>query len=327
MSRPDKPKRQTQPRKPRTPETSQGARPPYDKRAAREAASGAAPPEATPRRNRAQTGHDAERDAANLGPTNKIAGLAAVAALFRHAPQRALRLYFSEKLMRAAGPYSAQMAKMHRPYRMVSDDELTHIAGTVLHGGIVATAQQREVPRLDLDAAAAWAEAGESLFILDGVGNPHNLGAIARSLAFFGGKRLLLSDHPAQAGLSDAAYRIAEGGLEALEIYRLPHLPQALKRLQPHFRTVATTLQAGAVAVGDLKPDPRPLAILLGNEEHGLPPQTQAACELLITIPGSGGVQSLNVSATAAILIYEMSLQSPALDHPPKPAHRPRAHR
>lgn len=237
---------------------------------------------------------------------NKIAGLSAVAALFHHDHRRALRLYFDEGMKHEAGPFCAQMARMHKPYRLVSDEELTRIAGTVLHGGIVAAAEPREIIDLDPADAAAWAAAGEPLFILDGVGNPHNLGAIARTLAFFGHTRLIVSDHPAQASLSDAAYRVAEGGLEALTVYRLAHLPQSLKRLQTHYRVVGAALTPKAMPIGELPLDPRPLIVVLGNEEHGLPPQTLAACEVAATIPGSGVVQSLNVSASAAILIYAM---------------------
>src|SRR5262249_49922314 len=60
----------------------------------------------------------------------------------------------------------------------------------------------------------------QPLLILDGVSNPHNLGAIARTAAFFGLPRMVLSDHPAQALPSDASYRVSEGGLEHLELHR-----------------------------------------------------------------------------------------------------------
>ncbi|WP_240342373.1 RNA methyltransferase [Methylococcus sp. EFPC2] len=237
---------------------------------------------------------------------DKIAGLSAISALFEREPERALRLYYAEELKHEAGPFCAQMARMHRPYRLVGDEELTRIAGTVLHGGIVVAAAPKEVIDVDWAEVSRWAQQGKPLLVLDGVGNPHNLGAIARTLAFFGHERLLVSDHPAQAGLSDAAYRIAEGGLEAVTLYRLAHLPQALKRLQTHYRIVGSALSPTAAPIDDIPPDPRPTLLVLGNEEHGVPPQTLAACELVATIPGSGTVQSLNVSASAAILIYAL---------------------
>ena len=73
---------------------------------------------------------------------------------------------------------------------------------------------------------------GKPLLILDGIGNPHNLGAIARTAAFFGIERIVLADRPDQALPSDASYRVAEGGLEHLTLYRAP-LPAALAELRP----------------------------------------------------------------------------------------------
>ena len=261
----------------------------------------AAAPSASPKPGFADLSADAHEKLA------KIIGLQAVTALFRTDPQRVMRLYYEERLKNAVGVFCSEMARMRRPYRMVDAEELSRIAGTVLHGGIVAAAKARSVPPLDLQAARRWARASEPLVILDGVSNPHNLGAIARTLAFFGLEHLVISDHPAQASLSDAAHRVAEGGLEYLEVYQASHLPQVLKRLHPAYRVVGTALGGKAIPWADLPDDSRPIALVLGNEEAGLPPQTLAACEAVVTIPGSGKVQSLNVSATAAILIHELA--------------------
>lgn len=237
------------------------------------------------------------------GKILKIAGLPAVKALFDRAPDRVLRLFYEDRLVPRVGGFCADLARSHRPYRRVDAEELAQIAGTALHGGIVAVAEPPVVLPFDPAAAAAWAEAGEPLFILDGVGNPHNLGAIARTLAFLGYRRLVISGHAAQAGLSDAAHRVAEGGLEYLRIFRADPLPKVLRRLAAHYRVVGTALGRGS-SPESLDADPRPVALVLGNEEIGLPATTLEACETLISLPGCGSVQSLNVSATAAILAY-----------------------
>lgn len=250
----------------------------------------------------------------------KIAGLPAVSALFRHEPQRIMRLYYEERLKAAVGPICSELARLHRPYRLVSPEELAKVAGTVLHGGVVAAAIPRPVPDLQFPEAERWARGGEPLLILDGVGNPHNLGAIARTLAFFGIKHLVISDHPEQAAPSDAAYRVAEGGLDLVDVHRLRHLPRNLKRLQQHYRVVGTALTDAAQPLDELNGDDRPLALVLGNEEHGLPPQTLAVCEAAVMLKGSGAIQSLNVSATAAILVYELARRRPAPQPPKKRA-------
>jgi TrmH RNA methyltransferase len=140
--------------------------------------------------------------------------------------------------------------------------------------------------------------------VLDGIGNPHNLGAIARSAAFFGCAGMLLTGDPRGAGLSDAAYRTAEGGLEHLALYRVAAPAVSLRAMAPRFRTVAA-VSRGGVAPAALPRD-KPLALVLGNEETGLPPATVAACAARVTLPGSGRVESLNVSVAAAVLIHAL---------------------
>jgi len=235
-----------------------------------------------------------------------VAGLPAVEALFATAPQRIERLYFEAALKNQTGAMCLELAKSHRPYRVVSAEELEKVAGTAMHGGIVALATPSEVLQFDTAQAAEWARAREPLLVLDGVGNPHNLGAIARTAAFFGLKRLVISSHPEQASPSDAAYRVARGGLEHVTIYRAERIADALKRLRKDYLVVGAALERGK-PLSAYRGGPRPLCVVLGNEEEGLPRDTLAACEGIITLGGSGAVQSLNVAASAAILIHELA--------------------
>ncbi|WP_431854440.1 TrmH family RNA methyltransferase [Azospirillum sp.] len=239
----------------------------------------------------------------------RVAGLAAVSALFEREPQRVERLFFDERLKDAVGAICQRLARARRPYRMVDGEELARVAGTPMHGGVVALIEPRPVPAFDPEAARRWAADKRPLLILDGVGNPHNLGAIVRTAAFFGFPRLILSDHPAQALPSEAGYRVAEGGFEWLEVYRAERFVTALKRLKGAYRVVGTALSPHARPPAALAPskDGRPVALVLGNEEEGLPPATLAACEEVVMIPGAGHVQSLNVAATAAILFHALS--------------------
>jgi RNA methyltransferase, TrmH family len=155
------------------------------------------------------------------------------------------------------------------------------------------------------------------LLLLDGVGNPHNLGAIARTAAFFGVPRIVLSDHPAQAKPSDASYRVAEGGLEYVELYRCLRFAQQMRELRVIYRIVAAATDKGQ-PIAALRRNRRPFALILGNEECGVPRATLEVRDEIVTIPGSGTVQSLNVAATAAILLYAEAAgcSSPALGIP-----------
>ena len=167
------------------------------------------------------------------------------------------------------------------------------------------------MPILDLAKVTGWARGGQPL-LLDGVGNPHNLGAIARTAAFFGLPRIVLSDHPAQAAPSDASYRVAEGGLEFVELYRSIRFAHTLQRLRQSYRVIGTAAENGQ-PIDALHRAERPFALVIGNEEHGLPRATLEACDEIVTIPGSGFVQSLNVAASAAILLHVLARRSEAL--------------
>ncbi|AIB12576.1 RNA methyltransferase [Azospirillum argentinense] len=260
----------------------------------------------------ARAGKDVRREDVREEPGKlfRVAGLSAVSALFAHDAARVERLFFEERLKAKTGDFCKAMAAARKPYRMVEADELAKVAGTVLHGGVVALIAPRPVPAFDVEAAKRWAMDGQPLLILDGVGNPHNLGAILRTAAFFGLRRVVVSDHPGQALPSESAYRVAEGGFEWVELYRAANLPMVLKRLRESYRVAGTALGRGRAVVTDpavLTKGERPAAVVLGNEEDGLPPATLAACEDILTLPGTGRIQSLNVAATAAILIHALA--------------------
>lgn len=235
---------------------------------------------------------------------NRICGAAPVRALFQQRPQQVLRLFYTAEKRRIAGPLCAILARSRRPYREVPAEELARIAGTQHHGGLCAIAVAHFAAPLAGPALPASLLAAPLLPVLDGIGNPHNLGAIARSAAFFGCRALLLSSDRRQADLSDSAFRTAEGGLEHLEVWRARDLPALLRDMRGSLLTVAAVATGGAPA--SALPRDRPIALVLGNEEHGLPPATLEACEARLTLGGSGLVESLNVAAAAAVMFHSL---------------------
>lgn len=238
----------------------------------------------------------------------RVAGLPAVTALFDRDPGRVEKLWFDERLRDAAASFCARMAAQHKPFRLVPAEELEKIAGSAMHGGIIAEAAPRPVLPFSLDLAKGWAVMGQPLLILDGVSNPHNLGAIVRTAAFFGVERIVISDHPGQALPSEAAYRVAEGGFEYVNLHRASDFAATLKALGRVYRTIGTALGPYPVlSTLSRQPGGAPVAVVMGNEELGMPQASQEACTELVTIAGSGRVQSLNVSATTAILVFLMT--------------------
>jgi len=255
---------------------------------------------------------------ANAAPSQrpgelKLCGLSAVRARFGRDSGSILRLYFDYETGRKIGVICKVLAAGKKIYRCVEPAELEKVAGTIHHGGIVAVVREVKPSRVGPGEAAAWARKRETVLVLDRIGNAHNLGAIARTAAFFGVPRIVIPEGPGAAQPNDAAHRVAEGGLEHIEVRMVPLLTEFLRELAAAgYDVLGTSPHGGKPARipalgGNGRAPGRPVAIVLGNEEHGLSPAAQAACTRLVTIPGSGQVESLNVSATAAVLIWALA--------------------
>jgi TrmH RNA methyltransferase len=236
----------------------------------------------------------------------RICGLPAVRARFQHNAGSILRLFFDYETGRKVGVMCKALAAARKVYRCVEPAELEKIAGTVHHGGIVAVVLTPAL-RAPLPAdLARWAKARAPVLLLDRIGNAHNLGAIARSAAFFGVEHLVLPFDPGAALPNDAAYRVAEGGLEHVTVWRVPALPAFARALAEAGYDVVGAATRGGAPRGSAASD-RPWALALGNEEAGLSADLAAACTRLVTIAGSGRIESLNVSVAAAVLMHALS--------------------
>ncbi len=239
-----------------------------------------------------------------------VCGFKAVAAAFARRPKCIQRLFFDAATAPKTGEFCSWLASERRIYRQVPAEELERIAGTIHHGGIVAATERPLLRAPRFGEFAEWQRAGEPVLILDRIGNPHNLGAIARSAAFFGVPRMMIARHPQQAQPNDAAYRVAEGGLEHVQIFEVASLPLIVKQLRERFLIVGAAVRGGK-SLDTARPPRapgRPVVLMLGNEETGLDPKLQSLCELFVRIPGGGAVESLNVSAAAAILLHWMMI-------------------
>ena len=233
----------------------------------------------------------------------KICGLAAVRARFQRDAPSIVRLYFDHPPSKKVGLMCRALAAARKVYRCVEPSELEKIADSVHHGGIIAVVVAQP-PKTPTSAdIASWFRRHEDVVVLDRIGNAHNLGAIARTAAYFGVPRMVIAGDPESARPGAAAYRIAEGGLEAVEISGVPEIAPFLRALSAAGYDVVGAATRGGAAVGAAAGT---WALVLGNEEHGLAPDVEAACTRLVTIPGSGRVESLNVSAAAAVLIREL---------------------
>lgn len=199
------------------------------------------------------------------------------------------------------------LAGAKKIYRCVEPSELEKIAGTVHHGGIVAVVAAPTIATPGEQDVSRWAAKRTPVLLLDRIGNPHNLGAVARTAGFFGIRHLVLPMDAQAAVPNDAAYRIAEGGLEAVEVFRVRNLAAfAYVLAKAGYEVVGAATRGGRPELIGERSPAKPIALALGNEEHGLSTELAAACTQLITIPGSAAVESLNVSVAAAVLMWEL---------------------
>jgi 23S rRNA (guanosine2251-2'-O)-methyltransferase len=173
-------------------------------------------------------------------------------------------------------------------------------AGAV-HQGVALLAAPLDEVGLDDFAAAP----GAVLLMLDQVTDPQNVGAILRSAAAFGAKGLILQDRHAPR-LSGALAKAAAGAVDVLPVARVVNLSRALETLETMgWRAVG--LDGSAQRTLDEALDGGPVVLVLGSEGEGIRPLVAEHCDEMARIPMPGGFESLNVSAAAAVALYEAS--------------------
>lgn len=243
-----------------------------------------------------------EATARPASPRNELRlyGLNAVHAVFQRRPESIRKVWLLESRLSTLKPLLAWCVKQRVGYRVVEAADLDKLAGTSHHEGVVVDVLRREPVSL-----AAWLQdataAAQCAIWLDGVGNPHNFGAILRSAAHFGVGAILL---PQGSGLSlsGAAARVAEGGAEAVQLVGLPAADEALALLRAAGFSLAATLVRGG---DDLFAQALParLVYVVGAEGEGMDAGLAAQCDLRLSIPGTGAVESLNVAAATAVFL------------------------
>ncbi|MCB9541735.1 MAG: RNA methyltransferase [Myxococcales bacterium] len=227
-----------------------------------------------------------------------IFGLRAALAVAARRPHAIRRAFHDKKRRRDVAPLLQATAAERRPYREVDDAELARITGTVHHEGVAVVCDP--LPLLTPETLLAGLPDDGVCLALDGVDNPHNHGAILRSAAWFGIGGVLLGT-PADT-LNPAAIRVAQGGAEVTPIAAAADLPRALTRYRDRGLAIVGADHNAQTALFD-RPLPRPLCLVLGNEATGLSPAVRKLCTATVRIPGAAGVESLNVSVSAGILL------------------------
>jgi 23S rRNA (guanosine2251-2'-O)-methyltransferase len=238
-----------------------------------------------------------------------VYGWHAVDAALERAPERLLEIWLvqSRDDARAQGLKDrANLAGVH--VHAVSADALAKLVGDVVHQGAAAAMRPLKAwDEHDLSLALAHQDADPLLLVLDGVTDPHNLGACLRS-ADAAGVNAVVIPRDRAAAVDGVVRKVAAGAAEFVPVATVTNLARTLGKLKERgIWVVGTDSEAQQpLYAADLK---RPLALVLGAEGTGMRRLTRESCDFLVRIPMAGHLQSLNVSVAAGVALYEARRQ------------------
>jgi 23S rRNA (guanosine2251-2'-O)-methyltransferase len=201
----------------------------------------------------------------------------------------------------AGGPRVQEIIDLARrasvPVRFEPRVSLDRLAGTSAHQGVVAMGAAKKYA--DLESAAST----ELVVVLDGVEDPHNLGAIIRTAHAAGAGSIVIPERRS-ASVTDVVAKAAAGALEHLPVARVTNINRALEDLKKRGFWIYGLDERGTESY-DRAEYASPTAFVLGGEGKGLHEQVRKHCDLLVRIPMAGKVSSLNVSVAAGVVLFE----------------------
>jgi 23S rRNA (guanosine2251-2'-O)-methyltransferase len=217
-----------------------------------------------------------------------VYGLHAVRAVIDRAPERLLELWMAEPRQDArARDLKERALAAGLKVQMVGNESLAKLAGDVAHQGVVAAVRPLKPWDEETLIASLNAVPDPLLLVLDGVTDPHNLGACLRT-ADAAGARAVILPKDRSASVDAVARKVAAGAAEFVPVVPVTNLARALGRLK----------QNGIWVVG--------------TEGEGMRRLTRDSCDFLVRIPMAGQVESLNVSVAAGIALFEAGRQRSA---------------
>ena len=207
----------------------------------------------------------------------------------------------------AGGPRLQEIIDLARqqsvPVRFEPREALDRASNSAAHQGVLAFGAAERYAELDEIAVNA-----QLLVVLDGVEDPHNLGAIIRTAHAAGAAAVVVPDRRA-AGLTETVAKAAAGALEHLPVVRVGNVNQTLETLKARGFWIYG-LDERATHLYSETDYAKPTVIVLGGEGQGLHQLVKKHCDVLVRIPMSGAISSLNVSVAAGIVLFEWNRRS-----------------
>lgn len=234
------------------------------------------------------------------GKEMRLYGFHSCFAVFEKRRGDIVRVYVTEKKLKTASAILKFCAENKKAYHVVTDEDLSQIVASVHHEGI-AMVIKRQKPITELGfMKRILAEKTKIVFFLDGVGNPHNLGAMMRTLAHFG-IEWMIGHEESLPELSPSAARTSEGASELVNFVKLEDPLETLQDLKLRGWDIVGTSSHNAKSLYDWKVT-KPTVVVMGAESTGISKEVEKLCNLNLVIPGTGQVESLNVSVAAGII-------------------------
>jgi 23S rRNA (guanosine2251-2'-O)-methyltransferase len=190
--------------------------------------------------------------------------------------------------------------------RFEGRDQLTRVAKAAAHQGVVAVAAQKKYNDVE-DLLAAKRGLQSFLLVLDGVEDPHNLGAILRTAEAAGVDGVVIPERRA-VGVNATVVKASAGASEHVPVAKVTNIARTLEDLKSQNIWTVGLDERGTKSYDQIDYKMN-CAIVLGAEGHGLHELVRKKCDFLVSIPMSGKVPSLNVSVAGAIVMYEVARQ------------------
>ena len=232
----------------------------------------------------------------------KYYGLHACQFIWKKRAKDIIRVYLDESNVKTFKPLLKWCAGNKKAYHIVPEEELQKVSESVHHEGVCILARQPAAMNAQ-DFLAALTQPKVCLLYLDGVQNPHNIGSILRSCAHFG-VPYVLGEQGKLPALSPSACRIAKGGAELVQLVTLPSPLKTLQALKAKGFTFVSTSSHGGTSLYKVSLSPKTV-IIMGSESDGVSDSLFSLATTKIQIPGTGEVESLNVSVATSLCLGE----------------------
>jgi 23S rRNA (guanosine2251-2'-O)-methyltransferase len=236
-----------------------------------------------------------------------IFGFHAVMARIRHDASSIEEIYIDAERHDARMKDLVRAAKEANVRMIHADDaRLNAIVGTRRHQGVVAKAGELSLAR-NLDELLDAIEGPPLLLILDGVTDPHNLGACLR-VADGAGAHAVIAPKDRAVGLNATAAKVASGAADTVPYITVTNLARTLRELKERDIWVIGTDDNAEKGLYEAD-FAAPAALVMGSEGEGMRRLTRDTCDVLVSIPMAGSVESLNVSVASGVCLYEARRQ------------------